>query len=394
MAFLCESTLSRLFDPGTCARMSECFQALEGTSDFHSPVVWRSLIPELCQLDFSDHCGRSPICSAEKMMEIFRFFGALSLDLRDVPGLGHGRILSVVKGHSFHEALHSIASGRSFSAVCITEACAGSDLHALQTTATRERDGYKLEGSKQFVSRLRQANLYIVFANVPDLARGLSVFLVPAGAKGVVIRDIPSLGLHGCSWGALELNEVFVPKCHRVGGEGQGFSLFATHFSFWRCCVAATAIGAAQTALDHVKERLQTRHAFDGPIGRFTHLQQAYAQHAAHLHMAWLLVQSVAQRLDRHLYSYVDAAMVKAESVEAAIAAVQWAMLVHGAQGYVADNGLGKVLSDLLGLRIADGTCDVLRGQVARGLLGESLYSQSLGRYAGPQSMIRERQLW
>ncbi|ONH50881.1 hypothetical protein BLL36_23500 [Pseudomonas cedrina subsp. cedrina] len=110
--------------------------------------------------------------------------------------------------------------------------------------------------------------------------------------------------------------------------------------------------------------------------------------------MAWLLVQSTAQRLDRRAYCYVDAAMAKAESLEVAIAAVQWAMLVHGAEGYCADLGLEKILRDLMGLRIADGTPDVLRGQVARGLLGETLYSESLGRQAVPLKMLRERQLW
>jgi alkylation response protein AidB-like acyl-CoA dehydrogenase len=110
--------------------------------------------------------------------------------------------------------------------------------------------------------------------------------------------------------------------------------------------------------------------------------------------MAWLLVQSAAVRIDQKRYCYVDAAMAKAESLEATIAAVQWVMLMHGAQGVDENTGLGKVLCDLLSLRIADGTTDVLRGQVARGLLGEDLYSQSLGRDPSPQSLIRERQLW
>lgn len=394
MAFLCESTLSRLFDPDTCARIFECFETLEGKPEFHSPVLWRSMIPELCQLDFFDPRREKTACNVSQMMEVFRFFGALSLDLRDVPGLGHGRILASVKGTAFSEHLQSIASGRSFAAICITEACGGSDLHALQTRAIRDVGGYRLSGRKQFVARLRQADFYIVFAKVSGLDHGLSVFLIPADAQGLVIHDIAALGLQGCSWGALELNHVFVPKHYRVGGEGQGLSLFSTHFSFWRCSMAATAIGAAQSALDRCRERLQTRCAFDGPIGRFTHLQQEYAQHAAHLHMAWLLVKSAAQRMDQHLYCYVDTAMAKAESVEVALSAVQWAMLVHGAEGYAVDVGLGKTLSDLMGLRIADGTPDVLRGQVARGLLGERLYSQSLGRQPGRQTIIRERQLW
>lgn len=394
MSRLRESDLNRLFDVDTRARIIECFDALKGTPDFHSALKWRSAVPELCQLDFSlSHQGTHALGAAQ-MIDVFRFFGALSLDLRDVPGLGHGRLLSLVSGESFTPFLRSIASGSSFTAVCVTEASGGSDLHSIQTTAVRCQGGYRLSGRKQYVSRLRQADLYLVFANVAMLERGLTVFLVPASADGIVINDFAAHGLRGCSWGALELNQVFVPKNQRVGGEGQGFSLFSTHFSYWRCSAAACAIGAAQTALDYSRKRLQARHAFGGPIGRFTHLQQEYARHAARVHMAWLLVHSTAQRLDRRAYCYVDAAMAKAESLEVAIAAVQWAMLIHGAEGYCADLGLEKVLRDLMGLRIADGTPDVLRGQVARGLLGETLYSESLGRQAVPLKMLRERQLW
>ncbi|WP_426683818.1 acyl-CoA dehydrogenase family protein [Xanthomonas translucens pv. undulosa] len=110
--------------------------------------------------------------------------------------------------------------------------------------------------------------------------------------------------------------------------------------------------------------------------------------------MAWLLTQNTARRIELKQYSYVDAAMAKAESVEASLAAVQWSMLVHGAYGYSAEAHLEKSLRDLLGLRIADGTTDVLRGQVARGILGEELYSLSIGRDVNLFSPARERQLW
>lgn len=394
MSGLNESDLARLFDAQTRTKIAECFYALDGTPDFHSAIAWRSAIPELCGLDSARRCRGMEVLGAAQMVDVFRFFGSLSLDLRDVPGLGHGRLLSLVRGQAMEPFLRNVAAGASFTAVCITEASGGSDLHSLRSTAVRCPGGYTLTGRKQYVSRLRQADLYIVFANVSVLDRGLSVFLVPASTDGIVIHDIPALGLHGCSWGALELNHVFVPRHYRVGGEGQGFSLFSTHFSYWRCSMAAAAIGAAQVAMNRCKERLQTRQAFDGPIGRFTHLQQEYAQHAARLFMAWLLVQNTALRLDNRAYCYIDAAMAKAESLEVAIAAAQWAMMIHGAEGYSVESGLEKTLRDLLGLRIADGPPDVLRGQVARGLLGETLYNHSLGRQAGPQKLPRERQLW
>jgi len=218
--------------------------------------------------------------------------------------------------------------------------------------------------------------------------------MVEKSNPAIQIADIEAMGLRGISWGQLDLEKVWVPAKNRIGGEGQGFSIFSTHFSFWRCAMAAAAIGSAEKALDKAKNRMRTREAFSGQIGRFTHLQQEFAKHASRLHMVWLLVQSAAQRIDLKQYSYVDAAMAKAEGVEASIAAVQWSMLVHGAYGYSAEAQLEKSLRDLLGLRIADGTTDVLRGQVARGILGEELYSLSLGREFNTSSPARERQLW
>lgn len=125
---------------------------------------------------------------------------------------------------------------------------------------------------------------------------------------------------------------------------------------------------------------MKSRQAFGGPIGRFSHLQLGLARHVAELRMAWLLVTDAAARLDARDIAVSEAAMAKAEAIERALAAVEWAMNVFGAAGYDRDTGLEKRYRDLAGLRVADGTTDVLRGQVARSILGERLYEQGLGR--------------
>jgi alkylation response protein AidB-like acyl-CoA dehydrogenase len=388
------SVLKTFFSETVCDRIIHLEHELRGTPRFHDPLAWRYSVPELASLDFSLERSRGA-CSAARMMEMFRVFGALSLDLRDVPGLGHGRILDSTRSKiRFLSELRQIAQGKSFIAICITEEQGGSDLHSLRTTAERHHDGYMLNGTKRFVARLRQADFYIVFAQVIGLEHGLSAFLARSDTPGLSVSDSRALGLHGISWGGLQMENVHIGLADRIGGEGQGFSLFSEHFSYWRCAMAAAAIGCAQAALTQVKHRLHTRYAFAGLIGRFSHLQQGYAVHASWLHMAWLLVQDAAKRIDAKLPGYVDSAMAKAESVEAALAAVQWAMLVHGAYGYSVEAGLEKRHRDLLGLRIADGTTDVLRSQVARGLLGDDLYALSLGRDVPLQNSIWERKLW
>jgi len=275
-----------------------------------------------------------------------------------------------------------VIDSKEFVAIAITEDGAGSDMHGIETHAIPTTDGYFLFGEKMYVARLSQASKIIIFANVlrSEKDKLLTAFLVPSNLPGLNSKRIDSLGLNGVSFGSLHLNNVFVPSSLRIGGEGQGFSLFTKHFTYWRTAMAAAAIGCARGAIEQSINRLQTRKAFGGPIGRFTHLQQQLAEHTARLHMAWLLVLSVMDRIDSRLPAFADAAMAKAEAVEVALSAVDWCMRVYAAKGYSTQVDIEKRFRDLLGLRIADGTTDVLRTQVARAILGNDLYEMALGR--------------
>ena len=111
-----------------------------------------------------------------------------------------------------------------------------------------------------------------------------------------------------------------------------------------------------------------------------THLQQELASHIAALHAWHLAIRSAAQRLDLRKPAITDAAMCKAEGVDAAIKAVDFTMRLYGAAGVDIDAGLAKRHADLMALRIADGTSDVLRGQVFKGVVGSELYNAGIGR--------------
>lgn len=117
----------------------------------HDPLAWRKAIPELASLGYKgSSSSQHAALSARSLMEAFRFFGSISLDLRDVPGLGHVRIfLASKKEKQFNVQLSNIASAKSFAAICITEEDCGSDLHAIKTTATRKDGGYAINGQKK-----------------------------------------------------------------------------------------------------------------------------------------------------------------------------------------------------------------------------------------------------
>jgi alkylation response protein AidB-like acyl-CoA dehydrogenase len=238
-----------------------------------------------------------------------------------------------------------------------------------------------------------------VFAHVrrPGAERTLTAFLVPLDSPGLEVFTLEHTGLRGVSFGGLRLSGVPVPRAMRVGGEGEGFQLFVRHFTYWRTMMAAAAIGCGRGALDQAVTWLRERQAFGGPIGRFTHLQQELAQHVARLHMAWLLVQSSAARQDARQPAFADACMAKAEGIEAALAATDFAQRVHGARAQTTLFDLEKRQRDLQALRIAGGPPDVLRSQVARAVLGNPLYEAALGREqtsAGDDPQLGSRRFW
>lgn len=354
-----------------------------GSQECNSPLEWRRRTASsgLPGLDLPHRVGGKQ-WSARQMAYIFALLGRIDLDLRDVPGGGHSRILLASKQRKYDWILSNVSKAQEFFAVTITEPNAGSDINNIQTIATPVSEGYQITGRKLYVARILEASHLIVFAKVDrsELEKPITVFILSRDTPNIRFEELKGMGLNGTSFGGLHLDKVFVPNSMRVGGEGQGFSLFTEHFTYWRSAMAAAAIGCAQGALEKAIKHLQNREAFGGPIGRFTHLQQEFAEHLSKIHMVWLLILSVMERIDNRLPAYVDAAMAKAEAVETALRAVEWSMKVFGARGYIDQIDLEKRFRDLLGLRIADGTTDVLRGQVARAVLGDGLYDLSLGR--------------
>jgi alkylation response protein AidB-like acyl-CoA dehydrogenase len=359
-------------------------QKLRGTSDWNSPLAWRRLMLNvgIPGLDLPEKFGGGGL-TAREMAEYFVFCGQIDLDLRDVPGGGHANlILHADQVNARQEnILRNVVASTDFVSVAITEDGAGSDIRNIETTATTVDGGYLLEGEKLYVARLEQATYVIVFAKtIPSHYESMTAFVVPLSAEGLYKTNLEAMGLQGVSFGGVTFRKVFVPSELRIGNEGDGFKLFTEHFTYWRVAMAAAAIGCGRGAINQAIEYLRNRQAFGGPIGRFTHLQQELSRHVAHLHSTWLLVLSAMERLDLNQRAYVDAAMAKAEAVEVALDAADWAMRVHGAKGFTQQLDIEKRVRDLYGLRVADGATDVLRGQVAREILGEEIYAMSLGR--------------
>jgi alkylation response protein AidB-like acyl-CoA dehydrogenase len=155
---------------------------------------------------------------------------------------------------------------------------------------------------------------------------------------------------------------------------------------------AAAAIGCGEGALDQMAQRIRTRQVFDAPIGRFTHLQQPLGECATKLAMAAAYAAKAAELIDQGDYKAASTLVngVKAEGVEIALAAADAAMRAHGVLGYSREVDLGDRVRDLMGLRIADGTTDVMRMTVVRDLYGYDLWQMAVEPESKSKSVVRD----
>lgn len=365
-------------------KFDETATALRGTEDFLSPRVWRERTASfgLPGLDLPIAYGGSG-WSATKILDVFRHAGEHNLNFRDVIGGAHVRPLLSSTHAEIQDIVRQVAKGKAYIAIAITEPSAGSDISSIQSTCRKVRGGYVLTGQKRFNARLDQATHVIIFTQGAAVPHGkLSVFVVPIDAPGLVVERLTPHGLTGNSYGGLTFTDLFVPESHLLGNDGEGWHIFFNHFLYWRLMQAATAIGTGQNAIKQMAERIKTRKAFGAPIARFTHLQQPIGQYTTELNAAYALAKEAAKLIDDGEYRGAHAMIcgLKAEGVEAALRATDAATRAFGGEGYSTLIDVGDRLKDLNGLRIADGTTDVMRMEVVRRTFGEEFWEMAVKR--------------
>lgn len=369
------------------AKISAAEREIRGTGNhqsarYLSPLVWRERTAEfgLPALDLPKEHGGAD-WSAEKMLEVFKHAGRFNLNFRDVVGGAHSRLLLASKHPVVAEVLKEIVSGPGYMAVAMTEPTAGSDFTAIKSFAKKVDGGYRLTGEKRYVARLEQATHVVIFtraANEKD--RQLSAFVLPMKTQGLEVVHLEAHGLVGNSFGGLKFENLFVPDSQILGNDGDGVEIFNNHFRYWRLMQVAAALGTAEQALEQMADRLANREVYGGPIGRFTHLQQALGQHTTELSMAHALAIEAAKLLDNKDYKKADLLIngLKAEGVEIALNAVDAATRAFGGEGYSSRVDLGDRLRDLNGLRIADGTTDVMRMSVVANRFGAKYWNMAI----------------
>lgn len=363
-------------------KLDETAAALRDTKEFLDPRAWRKRTASfgLPGLDLPEEVGGGN-WSAAKTLEVFYRAGYHNLNFRDVVGGAHVRPLLEAKSQEVTDIVRKVAKGEGYVAIAITEPEVGSNVPGIRSTSRKVDGGYRLTGKKLFNARLEQATHVILFVQGTTGKPGrLSVFVVPVDTKGLKFETLEAHGLKGNSYGGVSFEDLFVPEAMRVGEDGDGLKIFEKHFLYWRLMQAAAALGTGKNALDQMAERIKSREAFGGPIGRFTHLQQPIGQYTTELRMALALAREAAELLDRGDYKTAEPLIdgLKGEGVEMALRAVDAATRAFGGEGYSTRVDLGDRLKDLNGLRIADGTTDVMRMMVVRKVYGEAFWEMAV----------------
>lgn len=242
-----------------------------------------------------------------------------------------------------------------------SEARAGSDMLALETTATRTSSGYRLNGRKEYSSNLRQADYVIVVARTgaagqraPD---GLSWFLVPTDSPGIRLgQRWPTFGLRAIDVSPLELSDVEVPLSHRLDCEGRGLAMMGHSLAQSRTGIAALGVGIARHARDLAMEHGRRRQLYGGKLNRLQDYRFRIADMEKSIAAARALVWVAARRADSGENAGKESSVAKLFAGEMVMQVATAASAMLGSIGYTAQSQVEKLVRDARHVAIVEGT--------------------------------------
>jgi alkylation response protein AidB-like acyl-CoA dehydrogenase len=267
----------------------------------------------------------------------------------------------------------SLASGAMTSgAFALSEPDAGSDPAAIRTTATRTARGWRIDGTKQWITTGDHAGVMIVWAVTDPNAghHGISAFIVGGKTPGLhVARLEDKLGLRASSTAQLVFEGVEVPDDAMLGAPGRGFALAMMALDGGRIGISSQAIGIARGALEAAIRYAGERKTFGQPIIKHQAVSNMLADAATWLDASTLMAMRAAWLKETGQPFALQASMAKLFSTEHAWKICDIALQVHGGYGYVRDFPVERALRDVRVTRIYEGTSEIQRIVIARGIL-------------------------
>ncbi len=273
--------------------------------------------------------------------------------------------------------LPKFATGEIRGGIALTEPNCGTDLQAIRTRATRDGDGYRIEGVKTWISNGIHGHCFAVMVKtdweIDPRHRGVSLFLVEKGEGFYHSKKLEKLGYKGIESAELVFDNCYVPAENLIGGEeGRGFKQVMGGLELGRINVAARGVGLAQAALDESVKYAQQRHTFGKPIAEHQAIQLMIAEMVTRTEASRLLTARAAEAFDRGERCDMEAGMAKLFATESAITNTMDALRVHGGYGYSKEFPVERFYRDAPLLTIGEGTNEMQRIIIARQLFSRN----------------------
>lgn len=257
---------------------------------------------------------------------------------------------------------------------CLTEPGSGSDAAALRTRAELDGNQWKLNGTKAFISGGETSDVYLTMVRTgEDGPKGVSAVLVENPSDGLSFgANERKMGWRAQPTAQVQFDDCKVPADHLLGEEGKGFTYAMAGLDGGRLNIAASALGAAQCALDKTVSYMKERKAFGKPIAEFQALQFRIADMETELQAARVFLRQAAWKVDTNAPDATKhCAMAKRLVTDLCFRVANDALQLHGGYGYLSDYGIEKIVRDLRVHQILEGTNEIMRLIISRHMLNE-----------------------
>ncbi len=297
-------------------------------------------------------------------------------------GIGFGLHSEIVAPYLAHYGtpeqqrryLPRLASGEMVGAIAMSEPAAGSDLQGIQTTAVREGDHYRINGSKTFITNGWHADLVIVVAKTDPAAgaKGTSLFLVERGMPGFTVgRRLQKLGLKAQDTSELFFSDVRVPAANLLGGpahENRGFIALMEQLPWERLQIAIVAVAASEAAISWTLDYVQQRKAFGQTIGSFQNTRHTLAELQTQVQVARVFVDRCTELMLKNQLDTATASMAKYWTTDLQCRVMDDCVQLFGGYGFMWEYPITRAYADARVQRIYGGTNEIMKEVVARSM--------------------------
>jgi len=268
--------------------------------------------------------------------------------------------------------LAKFATGEMITAIGVTEPDAGSDVAALRTSAVRDGEGWRINGTKMFITNGGFADVVFIAARTnPDAkgSRGLSLLAVEKGTEGFsASRALEKMGWHSSNTAELVLDDVWVPDQNLIGEENRGFYYIMENFQNERLVIGGSALGEAQKAIELTLDYVRNRVVFGAPLWEKQTIRQRLAMLQAEVDAAREFAYRAAWMTDEGLDSVREVSELKALAGELSNKVLYNCVQFHGGMGFVAETAIERMYRDVRINSIGGGATEVMLEEVAKRL--------------------------